>query len=101
MAIVRREELHRRGDAVEVAGDERHVARLEGDVGAGADGDADIGLRECRRVVDAVADHGHPLPRVLQRLHLGRLLLGQDLGEDLVDADLRRDRRPRRGGRRR
>ena len=33
-----------------------HVARLDGDIGAGADGDSDIGLGQRRRVVDAVAD---------------------------------------------
>ena len=33
------------------------VGGLDGDVGAGADRDADIGLRERGRVVDAVADH--------------------------------------------
>ena len=46
----------------EVAGDERHVARLGRDVGAGADRDPDVGLRERRGVVDAVADHRHHLP---------------------------------------
>ena len=42
----------------EVVADERDVGGLERDVGAGADRDAEVGLRQRGRVVDAVADHG-------------------------------------------
>ena len=47
-------------DEARVAADERDVRGLDGDVRARADGDADVGLRERRRVVDAVA---RPWPR--------------------------------------
>ena len=37
--------------------DEDDVCGLDGDVGAGPDGDPDVRLRQRRRVVDAVAYH--------------------------------------------
>ena len=51
------------------------------DVGAGADRDADIGLRQRRRVVDAVADHRDDRARGLEPRDLGGLVGGQDLGQ--------------------
>ena len=48
---------NRVGDAAEVGTHERDLARVDRDVGAGADGDADVRPRQRRRVVDAVADH--------------------------------------------
>src|SRR5690606_28827590 len=52
------------------------------------DGDADVGLRQRRGVVDAVTDHGHDAPLLLERPDLVRLVLGPDPGEHLVDAQL-------------
>ena len=46
-------------DAAQVAADQRDVGGGHRHIGAGADGDAEIGLRQRRRVVDAVANHGH------------------------------------------
>ena len=43
---------------VEVALEQRDAGALDGDVGAGAHGDADIGGGQRRRIVDAVAGHG-------------------------------------------
>ncbi len=37
-----------------------HVGSLDRHVGAGTDGDAEVGLGQRRSVVDAVADHGGP-----------------------------------------
>ena len=65
----------------ELARHEGDVAGLHRHVGAGADGDADVGLRERRGVVDAVADHRHPLALRLQRRDLGRLLARQHVGD--------------------
>ncbi len=47
------------GDVERVGAHEHDVGGLDRDVGAGADRDADVGLRERGRVVDAVADHRH------------------------------------------
>ena len=79
-------------DAAQVAGHQHHVGALDGDVGAGADGDADIGLRERRRIVDAVADEGDCCRRLPQPLHGVDLAVGQNLGDHLVDAEPRGDR---------
>ena len=81
-------EADRVGGGAQVAGDERQVGRLDRDVGAGADREAEVGLRERGRVVDAVADHRHDLARCLQALDLGDLVVRVDLGEHALDADL-------------
>jgi hypothetical protein len=75
-------------DVPRVGADQHDVAGLHGHVGARADGDADVGGGQRRGVVHAVAHHGHLLPLRLELAHLGRLVLGQDLGEDGVDAEL-------------
>ena len=65
-------------------------AALDGDVGAGADGDADIGLGQRRRIVDAVADEGQPAASPSRRRWTAvDLALGQHLGHHLVDAQAR------------
>ena len=63
----------------------------------GADGDADIGLRQGGRIVDAIAYHGHKLvrlvllPDALESLDLGDFIAGQHLGQHSLDADLFRN----------
>ena len=69
--------------------DQREVGRLDRDVGAGADRQAEVGLGERRRVVHAVADHRHDPALVLQPPDDRRLVRRQHLGDHLVDADLR------------
>ena len=44
-----------------IAAHQNDVGALDGDVGPGADGETEIGLCQCRRVVDAVADHAHAM----------------------------------------
>ena len=88
--MVRAAEVARLGDAAQVAFHQRDAGALHGDVGAGAHGDADIGLRQRRGVVDAVAGHGHDAPFRLQPLDHLALLLRQHFGLDLVDAELAR-----------
>ena len=72
----------------QVAGDEREVGGLDRDVGAGADRQAEVGLRERGRVVDAVADHRDDAALGLQARGRRRPCRRQHLGDDLVDADL-------------
>ena len=67
---------------------EHDVRRADGDIGAGADGDADVGAREGRRVVDAVAHHGHLVVARLEFADLLLLLLRQHARDDLVYAHL-------------
>ena len=66
VASVRRERRMASALAQQVARDERDVGGLDRDVGAGADGEAEVGLRERGRVVDAVADHRDDAALVLQ-----------------------------------
>ena len=88
LRIVASAQTPRAHDAAQIALDQRHVGALHRHVGAGAHGDADVGLRQRRRVVDAVAGHGHDAPFLLQALHRLGLLLRQHLGDHLVDAEL-------------
>ncbi len=74
----------------QVAADEGEVAGLDGDVGAGAHGEAEVGLGEGGGVVDAVADHGDDPALGLQAADDVDLVGGQHLGDD------RRRCRPRR-----
>jgi hypothetical protein len=70
--------LHRGDDGGEVVVQQHHVGGFLGNVGAGdAHGHADVGLLERRRVVDAVAGHGHDVAAVLQRLDDLELVLGE------------------------
>ena len=81
--------------------DEREVGGLDRDVGAGADRQAEVGLGERGRVVDAVADHRDGAALALQALdHVG-LVGGHDLGDHLVDPDLLGDALARSSRRRR
>ena len=77
--------------AVQVAADEGDIARFDGDVGAGADGEADIRAGQGWGVIDAIADHGHGLAGGLQVVQDLGFIGGQDFGEDAVDADLAGD----------
>ena len=53
-------------NAPEVAGHQDHIPRLDGDVGARADGDSDVGLRQGGSIVDAVADESDSLSFLFQ-----------------------------------
>ena len=60
------------GGHAQVAADQGEVAGLDGDVGAGAHGEAEVGLGERGGVVDAVADHRHHAALGLQPLRRRR-----------------------------
>ncbi len=68
-----------------------HVAGLARGLRAGVHGDADIGLSQGRRIVGAVAAHGDELALGLLGADELELLLRRRLGEEIVDAGLRRD----------
>ena len=68
------------------------LGALDGDVGAGAHRDADVGLRQRRRIVDAVAGHRDALTLRLQPLDHGGLLVWQDVRFHAIDADRPGDR---------
>ena len=70
---------------------EHYVGRLNGDVGAGADCDSQVRLRERGRVVDAITDHSHLLAGALQLGDLSRLVAGKNLGDHFPDAELPAD----------
>ncbi len=70
-----------------------HVAGLARGLRAGLHGDADVGLRERRRVVGAVAAHGDQPAAGLLLADVGELRLRRGFGEEIVDARLGGDRR--------
>ena len=84
-------ELARPHDALQVALQQRDAGALDGDVGAGAHGDADVGGGERRCVVDAVAGHGDDAAFPPKLVDDGAFLVGQHLGLDLADAETARD----------
>ena len=84
-------------DGREVVVGQDHHRGLLGDLGAGdAHGHADVGHLERRRVVHAVAGHGHDVALAAEDLHQADLVLGRDPGDDadVVDACGRPRRRP-------
>ena len=76
------------GDRAGVVPGEHDTRRLDRDVGSRADREADVGAGEGRGVVHAVADHRDREAAGLELGDLVLLVLGQHLGEHLVDAEL-------------
>ncbi len=68
-----------------------HVAGFARGLGAGIHGDTDVGLRQRRRIVGAVAAHGDKLALCLLGADQLELLLRRRLREEIVDAGFRRD----------
>jgi hypothetical protein len=69
-----------------------HVAGLARGLRAGIHGDADIGLRQRRRIVGAVAAHRDELALRLLVADEPQLVLGRGLRQEVVDAGFRRNR---------
>ena len=67
------------------------VGRFDGDIGAGANGNAHIGSGQGRGIIDAVADHGNLFALGLELADLLLLILGEDLCHHPVDAGLAAD----------
>ena len=91
--IVARDSAIAEPDQPRVPADEGDVRRLDRDVRAGPDGDAEVRAGECRRVVDAVADH-RDLPALGLEALDDRVLVARKHLRDHVlhgDPDLARD----------
>ena len=79
-----------RDDVERIALHQHDVRRLDRHVRARADRDADVGLRQRRRVVHAVADHRDPLAFAAgAAATYSALSCGQHLGEHALDASSR------------
>ena len=63
-----------------------HVAGFLGRLRAGVHRHADVGLGQGRRVVRAVAGHGHQLARACSALISRIFIFGRGLGQKIVDA---------------
>src|ERR1035441_2651901 len=74
-------------DSGEVSFDQGDAAAFHGDVGAGAHGDADVGLGEGGGVVDAVAGHGDDSSLLLKFADDFELAFGEDFGLEFGDAE--------------
>ena len=77
-------------DPLQIAFDQSDGCAFHRDIGAGAHGDADLGLGERRRIIDAVTRHGDEAPLILELLDGGGLLIRQHLGHNIIDAELAR-----------
>ena len=81
------------GNAAQVVVHDDHVGRFHGDVGTHrAHGESDVGLRQGRRIVDAVAGHAGGAEALLQCLDFSQLVVGQQVAMRFVDAGQRGDR---------
>ena len=83
-------------EPVEIAPDERDGGALDRDARAGAHRDTDVGLRQRRRIVDAVARHRDLVPLSLKSADDLGFLIRQDLGFNTIDTQLLGDRLRRR-----
>jgi len=61
------------------------------DVRPGAHRDADVGRHQRGGVIDAVGDDSHPPAGGGKHPHRGQLLVGEELGSNVVDAQLLAD----------
>jgi hypothetical protein len=78
------------GDAIEVAAQESDAGGLDGDVGAGAHGEADVRGGEGGGVVDTVAGEGDDAISAAELVDDVCLVVGQYLCLDPVDAEVGR-----------
>ena len=65
----------------------RDPGRFDRDIRAGPDGDADVGPRQRRSIVDPVAHHRDRPTAALETLDDGRLVLGPGVPDDAVGGD--------------
>ena len=83
-------QAHGSGHIAETAVHQDNIRTVDGHIGSGADGDADVGPGQGGGVVDSVADHGDHA--ALLKLSDDRFLpVGQDVGYHPVNPGLRTD----------
>ena len=89
--------LHRRDDAAKAGLGQHDAGGGFRYIGRGEDGDAHLGLPQCRRVIGAVAAHADHMAAALKCLDERVLVLGQYAGEDakIFGADIVGQRRGR------
>src|SRR5690242_5037829 len=68
-----------------------HVAGFLGRLSAGIHRDADVGLRECRRIVRAIAGHGHQFAATLLAADQIHLVFRSSLRKKIIDTGLTRN----------
>src|SRR5204862_1287881 len=74
-------------DAVEIAFYEGDTGALHRHIGSGSHGNADVGSREGRRIVDAVARHGDNGTFLSQAFDLLVFVLGTDARDDVINPE--------------
>jgi hypothetical protein len=89
---VRRDTSSALGPQPRVAAHQRDAGNLHRHVGARGHGNAHVGRRQRRGIVDAITDNGHDLTSAAQLLHHGRLVARQHFGAELADAQPQRHR---------
>src|SRR5664280_137485 len=83
----RRRQRARFHDPGEVALEQRDAGAFDRHIGAGAHGDTDLGGGQCRRIIDAVAGHGHHAAFGAQFFDHSALLIRQHLSLDFCNAE--------------
>src|SRR5580658_4746339 len=78
-------------DPAEVAFEQCDAGAFERDVGAGAHGDANVGLGEGGSVVHAVTGHGDDAAFGLEFFYDCRFLIGQNFSLKIVDSKFARE----------
>ena len=84
-------QVERGGDRGGLGAQQQNIAGFLGQVGAGAHGDAGVGLGEGAGVVDAVAHHGYAQAALLQGANARQLAGRIESGFDFADSGLAGD----------
>ena len=84
-----------RNQVVQSVSGDHNIRHLSGDRRTAADRDSRVRRRQCRRIVDTVADHNHLMSIFLLFPHKSGFFLRQHLRVKMIHADLRSDGRRR------
>ena len=87
-ALADRERIH---NTTQIARHQNDISSLDSNIGASADGDADVGHCQRRGIVDTVPDEGQFLSVRAQRLQSCNFTFRQHFGDYVVDAKFARD----------